>query len=286
MKTWLYLSDPAFAALYWPSFATGLAIALMGAVLSVFVVLKRLSFIGQGISHAAFGGIGIAAVLGLAGWGQLGVVTAFCLLCGWWIARLSDRRILSADTAIGIVLVGAMTLGAVLLHIASRGQTRAAAPAWESVLFGSVLAVGPSEAVFAWLVAAGVLGTLAWFRRPLLFWAFDESAAAAFGVPTGRMRILLMVLLTVAIVASMKLAGVILATALLVLPGAAALQLSERLRTVFALALGAAVIGLLGGLVLSFEMDWPPGPSIVAVLVVVFAAARAARVRLAEPAAV
>jgi ABC-type Mn2+/Zn2+ transport system permease subunit len=74
----------------------------------------------------------------------------------------------------------------------------------------------------------------------------------------------------------MQLAGVVLATALLILPGAAALHLSDRLRRVLGLALGAGVLGVLGGLVLSFESDWPTGPSIVAVLVGLYAAARIA----------
>lgn len=286
METIRYLTDPALASIYWPSVLTGLAISLTGAVLSVLVVLKRLSFIGQGISHAAFGGIGIAAILGAAGVWQLGVVLAFCLLAGFGIARMTDRRVMSADTAIGIVLVGAMTVGAVLIHLASRRPSRGpAAPAWESILFGSITGVGSGEAWFAWAVAAAVLGVLFWFRRPILFWAFDEPGSMAAGVPAGAMRTLLMVLLTVVIVASMRLAGVVLATALLVLPGAIALQLSERLWTVFGISLGASFLGLVVGLILSFEADWPPGPSIVLVLVGGFALSRAWRMARAEPAA-
>lgn len=267
-----YLLDPRLAPIFWPGVVVGLGVAVMCSLLSVFVVLKRMSFIGQGISHAAFGGIGIAAALGLAaGAPQLGVVAAFCLASAWAVARLSDRRTTSADTAIGIVLVASMALGAILLSRAFRDAPRN----WESILFGSIVGVGWRDALLAWSVCAGI-AIAAWLaRRPLVFWAFDEPAAEAFGVPCGRMRLLLMLLLTLAIVASMRLAGVVLATALLVLPGAAALHMSDRLRWVLGLAVSAGLLGVLGGLVLSFETGWPTGPSIVGVLTVLYLAARA-----------
>jgi zinc transport system permease protein len=291
VNTLRYLTDPTLRNLFWPGVIVGLGVALMCSMLSVFVVLKRLSFIGQGISHAAFGGVGIAAAMGLAaaGFPYLSVVVAFCLAAAWLVARLSERGGTSADTAIGIVLVSSMMLGAILLHEAfvhaARTPGTARPPQWESILFGSINGVGWPDAGLAWGVAAAVLATLWLLRRPLLFWAFDEPAAPAFGVPGRGMRLVLMVLLTLAIVASMRLAGVVLATALLVLPGAAALNLSDRLRTVMAMALGCGLAGILGGLMMSFELDWPPGPSIVGVLVIVFAVSRVVGIGRSEPVA-
>src|SRR6185436_17351355 len=121
-----------YASLYWPGVIAGLAMALMCSVLSVLVVLKRLAFIGQGISHAAFGGIGLAAVLGLTaavgkaapmhGVPQFAIVLVFCLGAALLIGLISQRGNgeagTHADTAIGIVLVGSMALGAILLKAA------------------------------------------------------------------------------------------------------------------------------------------------------------------------
>ncbi len=278
-RTIHYLTDPSLAPIFWPGVIVGLGVAVMCSVLSVFVVLKRMSFIGQGISHAAFGGIGIAVALGLAaGVPQLGVVAAFCLASAWAVAWLSERRTTAADTAIGIVLVASMALGAILLSV-TFGSARAGAPPrnLESILFGSITEVTWVDARLAWAVAAAIVIAVWAARRPLVFWAFDEPAAEAFGVPCGRVRLLLMLLLTLAIVASMQLAGVVLATALLVLPGATALHLSDRLRRVLGLALGAGLLGVLGGLVLSFEAGWPTGPGIVAVLTGLYAASRLVR---------
>jgi ABC-type Mn2+/Zn2+ transport system permease subunit len=242
--------------------------------------LKRLSFVGQGISHAAFGGIGIASVLGLAAGagagsaGQFGVVLAFCLLCGVLIAWLMQRGAGNADTAIGIVLVGAMALGAMLIELGAQLHGKPP-PSWESLLFGSIISVDWDDVAVSWGVAAGIVAALWLVRRPLLFWAFDEAAAPAFGVRGSAMKFLLVVLLTFAIVTAMKLAGVVLATALLVLPGAAALRISDRLGSVIALSLGAAVAGVVGGLAVSLAAPTlPPGACIVGVLVVIFAAAR------------
>jgi ABC-type Mn2+/Zn2+ transport system permease subunit len=275
VKTIDYLSDPALAAIYWPCVVVGLGVAVMCALLSVLVVLKRMSFVGQGISHAAFGGVGIAAVAGVGGSAisELAIVVGFCLLSAGVIAWLSARRTTTTDTAIGIVLVVAMALGAVLLSVAAR-RPGAQARDIESILFGTIYGVRWSDAALAWGVALAILAVLWAARRPMLFWTFDEPAAEAFGVRGGAVRLVLMVVLTLAIVASMKLAGVVLATALLVLPGAAALHLSDRLARVMALGMLAAVVGVLGGLIVSFELDWPTGPSIVGVLAALYAAAR------------
>lgn len=284
MNTIEYLTSPDLRGLYWPGVLAAFAVAGLCAVLSVLVVLKRLAFIGQGISHAAFGGIGLAAVLGLVGATaasatgltaalQFVVVVGFCLAAALLVARLSERGKSEADTVIGIILVGAMAAGAILIKVAA-SMGRVGNVAWESILFGSILNVGLSDAMIAWGVCLSVLAALWWRRRPLLFWAFDEPVCAAFGVAPRPARVLLLALLALATVTAMKLAGVVLATALLVLPGAAALLLSRSLTIVITLAALIAAGGVSAGLVLSFELDWPTGPSIVAVLCGAYAAAR------------
>lgn len=285
MKTWQYLTDPMMGPMFWPGLITGLAVAAMGALLGVLVVLKRLSFIGQGVSHAAFGGMGIAAVAGLgaaagsvgaAAAGQFGVVVAFCLAAALIIAWLSSNGPTSADTAIGLVLVASMALGAVLLHVASKIHPGAVV-GWESILFGSLLGQSNADAAIACAACASVIGVLWAVRRPLVFWAFDETSAPAFGVRGGAMRAVLVTLLCVAIVTAMKVAGVVLATAVLVIPAAAALCVSERLARVMAMSVVLAVLGVALGAVVSIEMDWPVGPSVVGVLTLEYAICRGLR---------
>lgn len=283
MKTFDFLFGDD-AAMWWAPVAAGLGIAVQCALLSVLTVLKRLSFVGQGVSHAAFGGVGLAVVLGFGavdslegGQGAVGaagyllIVGGFCVTTAMLIAWLSDRRGVSADTAIGILLVAAMALGALLLHLHRlHAPPGVRTPNVEEVLFGSLTVVGWADAAAAWGCAAAV-GLVLWgTRRGLLFWAFDESAAEAAGVPTRRVRLVLMTLLALVIVVSMRLAGVVLATALLVLPGAAALRLSHRLARVMMLSVVVSVLGVAMGLVASFEWNLPPGPCIVTVLAGLF----------------
>ncbi|QOJ00526.1 MAG: metal ABC transporter permease [Phycisphaeraceae bacterium] len=285
MRTLEYLRE--LPEVFWPPCVVALCLVPLCSVLSVIVCLKRLAFIGQGISHAGFGGIGVAAVLGLVGTGltasqtvaQFAVVVGFCAASAVVVGVLSGRGrpgggagtggpAGGADTAIGIVLVASMALGAVLVHVSSSNF------AWESFLFGYLLGKGWADVWVALSASAGVLGALWWARRPLLFWAFDEPSAEAFGVRARGVRVGLMILLALATVTTMKLAGVVMASALLVLPGATALLMSARLGAVMWASVGVALVGVVGGLVLSFEANWPPGPAIVTVLTVEYLAAR------------
>jgi ABC-type Mn2+/Zn2+ transport system permease subunit len=287
MKTIEFLSDPGLRGIFVPAIVVVVAIGLLCSVVSVLVVLKRMAFVGQGISHAALGGVGLAAALGLmkSSTGaltplQFATIVGFCMLAGLAIGGLSRREgsaggaaSVEPDTAIGVVLVVSMSVGAILLHkFSPRGV------AWESFLFGSVLQSDQSSAISAWIVCAACLAWLFVIRRKLVFWAFDPSAARAMGVSDRWLRAGLMLLLSIATVTAMQLAGVVLATAMLVLPGAIALMLTNSARRVLLLAAVFGVGGGLTGLILSFELDWLPGATIVSVLGVLYAAAFVVRV--------
>lgn len=224
-----------------------------------------------------FGGAAAGAASGAAFSAQLGIVFLFCLFAALQIGFLTSgdsgrrggRGRAQADTAIGIVLVASMGLGSLLLHIAEK-QQRVATVSWESLLFGSIVSVSEADAWAAGVVALLIVGALFLVRRPLTFWAFDEPAAAAFGVNAGLMRLVLLVMLALATVTAMKLAGVVLATAMLVLPAAAAVQFSQRAGTVTLMSVLFALLAVACGMVLSFELDWPTGASIVLVLAALF----------------
>lgn len=289
LKTIQWFQDPVLSEMIRPVFITALAIAVLCAPLSLLVVLKRLAFIGQGISHAAFGGWGVASILAGATatggvlavssrfaastQGQLAIVYALCLVAALIIAWLSGprgsakNRSLEPDTAIGVVLVASMALGAMLNHLARNPR------GWESFLFGSIIECGPIDAMAALVAMGVVLLSLAGTRRWLTFWAFDEPSAFAFGVPGRAMNAMLMALLAMATVVSMRLVGVVPATALLVLPGATSLRLTRRWVPAIVLSVVVSIVGVIGGIVASFELDLLPGSSIVLVLTLLFAIA-------------
>ncbi|MBC7833753.1 MAG: metal ABC transporter permease [Phycisphaerales bacterium] len=276
------LAQPEMAWMYARALIAGACIVAACALLSVLVVLKRLAFVGQGISHAAFGGVGLAMLIGalapalrISGV-EFAVLLLFCVATALGIARATrsgdggEGNSMHEDTAIGVFLVGSMAAGALLVQLSrSIAESRGVALAgrsWESILFGSILATGWLEVALGGAVLAVIVGVLTLVRRPLLFWAMDEGSAQAFGVPTPHVRAVLMVLLALVVVTATKLAGVVLATALLVLPGAAALRLTRRLAPVLVTSILIGLIGLVGGLALSLVTNWQPGPSVVLVL--------------------
>lgn len=289
-----YLRDADLAwQLIWCPLIVGAALVLTSGVLSVLVVLKRLSFVGQGVSHSAFGGIGLAAVLGVAasvwfgvrpsdgGVFELAIVVVFCAISALLMNAVSDRKTVQIDTGIGILLVAAMALGGVLVDLASQWAQSAGLAtgkrSWENILFGSMQVVGQQDVAISWGAAAIILLVLWLVRRPLLFWAMDEQAAGAFGVPVARVRAVLMVLLSVAVVVSMKLAGVVPASAMLVLPGAIALQFSQRLVPVIGLSVGAGLAGLVAAMAVSLTFNLQLGPCLVLVLTGAFFASLGAK---------
>lgn len=281
----------------WPLLG-GMAIAALCGVLSVFVVLKRMAFIGQGISHAAFGGVG-AAVLGalaadlyVPAWqGALAsplardaVVAAFCVISAVVIGYLSRRGRFSEDTAIGIVLVAAMALGVVLLDVRARWLSEAIGsglltrgqvgytPSFHYLLFGDILSITRSDVVVAGVLTGIVIATTIALFKELVFFAFDEETAGVFGVPIRALYYGLLVCLGVAIVASMRSLGVVLASALLVLPGAAARCWSRRIGIVTILSALLAVAGVAAGLLLAIQLRFlSPGPVIVLTLCLLLA---------------
>lgn len=262
----------------------GTALAAACALVSVLVVLKRLAFIGEGIAHAGFGGVGLAAFLALQGLYADIVIFIFCLITGLIIALLSRTRKVRMDTAIGILLVATMGLGFLLdqmrlylqnenwyiLLTAGRSITKTQ---WHNVLFGSILLVDSTSMWIAIITSLIIITILASLYKEILFYTFDESICRVYGVPSAWMHYLILILLTALIVLSMKLAGLILVTALLVIPGATALLLSSRIKIVLILSLIIGEVGMIAGYLLSFQImggNLPTGPFIVLVLAIQF----------------
>jgi zinc transport system permease protein len=272
--------------LYHQAFAGSVAIALLCGVLSVFVVLKRMSFIGQGISHAAFGGVGVAVLVELLlvmRWPQLAsgmdssgamsllrdaIIAVFCVATAIGIGVISRRGKLAQDTAIGISLVAAMAVGVILVDIRSRYRATAS---FESILFGSIFFIARMDVWTAWILAIVVVALVLLLFKEMVFFAFDEETAAVFGVPTTMLYYGLLTCLGLAIVVAMKSLGVILASALLILPGASARFWSRRIGVVTFLSALISVGGLAGGLLLSIALrNVPPGAVIVLTLTGIF----------------
>jgi len=241
-----------------------LAGALAGvscAVLSPLVVLRRMAFVGDGMAHAAFGGIGIALfLLPNAQYEDLSVqlvTLAFCLVLGGAIARASrsvSTEKIAEDSAIGIAFSVSMALGA--LFIALR-QKRSAqnVPPMDYYLFGSMLNISSNDVLFLACIAVAVVVLMVLLRKEMLFYTFDARLAEASGLNVGVFHYLFMMLLVLTVVVSSRVVGIILVSTSLILPGVIALKICNRLAPAM---LAAAIVGIASfelGLYTSYEFS-------------------------------
>lgn len=286
-----------------PPLIAGMALVAACSVLSVLIVLKRLAFIGQGISHAGFGGVGLAAFLGFSvtgasvasrSGGALGletlvhdiIVFLFCVTAGLIIGFFSRRPNVKIDTAIGVLLVAAMAFGILLeqarwqlvglgWYDAMLGTRSLSSANWHAVLFGQILNISLGEMWWAIGVSGAVIAILILFSKEIVFYAFDERVSQVFGVQVALFHYLILAMMAILVVFTMKLTGIILVNAFLVIPGAAATLLSKRLRTVLVLALVFGQSGMIAGYLLTFQLGGglPVGPVIVLLLALFFAGA-------------
>jgi ABC-type Mn2+/Zn2+ transport system permease subunit len=235
-----------------------LASLLVGAVcglVGVYIVLRRMSYIGHGLSHAVFGGAVISSLMQMnfyLGAGLWGVASALL------INEVAQRRKLGADAAIGIVTTASFAVG-----VAGISRQRRFTRNFEAALFGNVLGITPSD---LWMIAgvaiASILGILILYK-PLLFSTFDEEVAEVYGIPTYWVNTIFALILAAVIIVSMQVMGVTLIAAALVIPASAARLLTHRFGSLLwlASALGAGVSVL--GMYASYYLDLASGATIV-----------------------
>jgi zinc transport system permease protein len=245
------------------AFLGGLAVALIAAPLGCFVVWRRMAYVGDSLAHAALLGVAAGALIGIdIRIGVLATGLAIALI----IAGIERRTRLATDTLLGIAAHGALALGFIAVTLVPGMRADIV-----GLLFGDILALSWTDVIWIWGGSAIVLAVLALLWRQLLLATIDEDLAAAEGVPTARMRIMLMLLVAAVVALAMKAVGALLITALLLIPAATARRFAH---TPEAMAAGAAAIGALsvaGGLAASLHFDVPAAPGIVAVALVLFA---------------
>ena len=258
--------------------AATLAGALCG-VLGVFVVLRGMSYIGHGLSHAVFGGAAASAVMSInffVGAGIWGIVS------GVSIGRIARQKILGADAAIGIVTTASFAGGIALLN--RYGQARKSI---EAVLFGSVLGVSWVDIIAITSVAVAVFLVVLLAYRKLLYATFDPQVAVVSGERVAFIEVMLMVMLSVTILVTMRVIGTLLISALLVIPAATARMITNSFARMLMLSPVFGAVSCLVGMNLSYHLDTSAGATIILVSAAGFTATyllagRRARQRVAS----
>lgn len=247
----------------------GVLIALCASLLGVPLVLRRLSFVGDGLSHVAFGAMAVAGVLNMTQSLALSLpVTAVCAVCLLRAGRGARAR---GDAVLAMMSVGAMAVGYLLMNVFPPSANVSGDVC--TTLFGSVSILTLSAGETA-LCTALALGVTAWhaatFHRTFDL-AFDEDFARAAGVNAGRFNTLSAVVLAVVIVVSMRLVGTLLVSALVVFPAVAAMRVCRSFRAVSVCAALLATAGAAAGILVAVVAGTPVGSTIVALNILSFA---------------
>jgi zinc transport system permease protein len=233
----------------------GLGVALVAGPLGSFIVWRRMAYFGDTLSHSALLGVALGILLGV----NLSLaVLVLCMALALLLVALQRQRRLAGDTLLGILSQSALSLGLVALAFIETVRVDLM-----TYLFGDILAVTPGD--LAWIYGGGavVLVALAVLWRPLLAITVHEELAQVEGINVGATRLAFMLLVALVIAVAMKVVGVLLITALLILPAAAARRFARTPEAMAMLAALTGALAVLGGVAASLRWDLPTGPAIV-----------------------
>ncbi|GAC1393592.1 MAG: metal ABC transporter permease [Vulcanimicrobiaceae bacterium] len=243
-------------------FIAALIVGVLCSTMGTFVILRKLSFIGDGIAHASFAGIVIAYMKGANYYAGAAIVAVITALGIGFVHRKGN---ISLDTTIGVLFTGAFALGIFLM---SRLHTYTVD--LQDFLFGNILGVSHQDLIFIAVLAAIVIITLAASYRALIYTSFDPVVAKSSGIPADFIDYLLLVMLALTIVVTLEAVGIVLVAALLVTPAAAAYQLTNRLSRMMLLSAILGAVCSVGGLYLSYYLNAASGATIVLMATLVF----------------
>lgn len=257
-KLWDYLQFPFVRY----ALIVGILIALCSSLLGVTLVLKRFSFIGDGLSHVAFGAMAIASVVGLTD--QMMIVMPVTIISAVLLLRTGQNSKIKGDAAIAMISVGALALGYLLMNIFSTSSNISGDVC--STLFGStsMLTLNSSDVIVCAVISFIVVCVFMLFYNKIFAVTFDESFARASGTRTGTYNTLLAIIIAVVIVMAMKLVGSLMISALIIFPALSAMRLFRSFRAVTVFSVVSSVICAVIGMVISILAGTPVGPTIVA----------------------
>ena len=262
----LYLSYPFVQY----ALIVGVLVALCSSLLGVTLVLKRFSFIGDGLSHTAFGAMAIAAVLNLTN--EILFILPATIVCAVLLLRVGQNAKIKGDAAVAMLSVGSLAIGYLLMNLFSNSANISGDVC--STLFGStsILTLSQTEVRLCVVLSIIVVGVFIVFYNKLFAVTFDETFAKAVGTNTDGYNLLIAVIIAVIIVLAMNLVGSLLVSALIIFPALSAMRVFKTFRAVTICAAVTSVCCAFVGMMLSILAGTPVGATIVAVDIVVFAA--------------
>ena len=252
----------------WYALIVGVLIALCSSLLGVTLVLKRFSFIGDGLSHVAFGAMAVASVLNFSN--NMLFVMPVTVICAVLLLRTGQSTKIKGDAAIAMISVGALAVGYLLMNIFSTGSNISGDVC--SSLFGStsILTLTTSEVWLCVVASVIVVALFTVFYHKIFAVTFDENFAKATGTRTDMYNLLIAVITAVIIVLAMNLVGSLLISALIIFPALSAMRIYKRFSAVIICSAILSVLCAFLGIIVSILGGTPVGSTIVAVDIAAF----------------
>jgi zinc transport system permease protein len=247
----------------------GALISVVCPVISFFVVNRNLGFIGAGIAHAAFGGMALGSFLGID---PVGTSMFFSGAVAVAIAKISRSRKISEDSAIGVMFSASMAIGVILI-----GLKKDYAVDLFGYLFGNILAVTKGDIIGVAVMGFVVLVVIGAFFKEFLTLCFDEEYGRTIGLPMTALYYVLLIMIAVAVVMCIKVIGIVLVSALLILPAATAQMWFRDYRAVIAGSIVFSLVSVFSGLLISYYLNLASGATIVLLGTLLFAVSGALR---------
>lgn len=246
----------------------GVLIALCSSLLGVTLVLKRFSFIGDGLSHVAFGALAVASAVGLTN--EMIIVLPVTVISAVLLLKTGKNTKIKGDAAIAMISVGALALGYLVMNVFSTSSNVSGDVC--STLFGStsILTLSGTEVWLCVLLSAAVILMFILFYNKIFAVTFDESFARATGVRTGVYNLIIAVITAVIIVLAMNLVGSLLISALVIFPALSAMRLFKSFRPVIIFSAVISVVCAAAGILISVLADTPVGSTVVAADIAAF----------------
>jgi zinc transport system permease protein len=242
----------------WRAVGAGILIAAICSALGLFLVLRRFSLIGDGLAHVTFGSVAVVMLIGVSPAYITLAALPLVMLSSLAIFKLTRSKRIQGDAAIGIVSSIGIATGIILVSLSNGYNVDLF-----SYLFGNILTVTQTELLLALIVFIIVAAMVIIFYDDLLAVTFDEELARTMGVRTNRINLLLFILTAVAAVLAMKVAGIMLVSAMLILPPLIALQLSLNFKTTLIVSVLFSILSVICGIITAFLLNLPAGGTIV-----------------------
>src|SRR5574340_403048 len=241
---------------------TGISAVICCAMVGLYLVLKRYSLFGDALSHMAFGGIALGYFLNIY---PIWTATAVSVSAAMGMTKLRKSTKISGDAAIAVMLSSGLGMGVILVS-ASHGFTIDLF----SFLFGSVLLTNMNDVLLILGISLGVIITLIVLRKPLLHFTFDEEQAKVSGVPVEKLNYLFISLAAVTVIVTMRLVGILLISALIVLPNITSMMMGKGFKKTMAISISLSVVATMIGIILSYPLNLAPSGMIVMILVAMY----------------